>query len=160
MTRTLIIDGNVPCHLWGEAVNSTVYLINRTPYSVHNFRRPLDVVSDHYILPSIVHLLPHVFGCVIYVHLHPHQRAKLEKRALKCVFVGYGSTQKGYRVYHPSSNFFYISMDVTFHEDNLFYVDSTLQGGNESEVQQHDVSMFDLFCEDKLSCEDHSVGNE
>jgi len=26
----------------------------------------------------------------------------------------------------------------------FFYVDSTLQGGNESEVHNHDVSMFDI----------------
>ncbi|WVY98070.1 hypothetical protein V8G54_030221 [Vigna mungo] len=38
-------------------------------------------------------------------------------------------------------------------------------GGNESEVNNHDVSMFDisdikLYCEDKLLCEDHSTGSE
>jgi len=79
VTRSLLIDGNVPPHLWGEAMNSAVYLINRTPSSVLNFRRPLDVLSDHCVLPSIVHLLPRVFGCVIYVHLHPHQRTKFEE---------------------------------------------------------------------------------
>ena len=120
VTRSLLIDGNVPSHLWGEAVSSTVYLINRTPSSVLNFRRPLDVLSDHCILPSMVYLPPHVFGCVIFVHLHPHQRTKLEERAIKCVFVGYGSTQKGYRAYHPPSKKFYISMDVTFNEHNFF----------------------------------------
>jgi len=123
------------------------------------------VLSDHCILPSIVSLPPHIFGCVIYVHLHPHQRTKLEERTLKFVFVGYGSTQKGYYAYHPPSKKFYISMDVTFNEHNLFYVDSTLQGGNESEVHNHDVSMFDipdikLYRKDKLSCENHSAGSE
>jgi len=113
----------------------------------------------------MVSLPPHIFGCVIYVHLHPHQSTKLEERALKCVFVGYGSTQKGYCAYHPPSKKFYISMDVTLNKHSFFYVDSTLQGGNESEVHNHDVSMFDipdikLFCKDKLSCEDHSVGSE
>ena len=47
----------------------------------------------------------------------------------------------------------------------VFYVDSTLQGGNEIEVHNHDVSMFDipdikLYCKDKLSCEDHSAGSD
>ena len=39
VTRSLLIDCNVPSHLWGEAVRSAVYLINRTPSSVLNFRR-------------------------------------------------------------------------------------------------------------------------
>ena len=114
VTRSLLIDGNVPSHLWGEDVRSVVYLMNRTPSSVLNFRRSLDVLSDHCILPSMVSLPPHIFECVMYVHLHPHQCTKLEERALKCVFIGYGSTQKGYRAYHPPSKKFYISMDVIF----------------------------------------------
>ena len=44
-------------------------------------------------------------------------------------------------------------------------MDSTLQGGNESEVHNHYVSMFDisdikLYCEDKLSCENYFAGSE
>ena len=102
-------------------MRSAIYLINQTPFSVFNFRRPFDVLSDHCILPSIVSLPPHIFGCVIYVHLHPHQqRTKLEERALKCVFVGYGSTKKGYYAYHPPSKKFYISMNVTFNEHSFF----------------------------------------
>jgi len=29
VTKSLSIDGNVPSHLWGEAVRSVVYLINQ-----------------------------------------------------------------------------------------------------------------------------------
>ena len=85
------------------------------------------MLSDHCILPSMVYLPPHVFGCVIFVHLHPHQRTKLEERAIKCVFVGYGSTQKGYHAYHPPSKKFYISMDLTFNEHKFFMLIHTQQ---------------------------------
>ncbi|KAG2380814.1 uncharacterized protein HKW66_Vig0201860 [Vigna angularis] len=47
------------------------------------FQRLLNVLSDHCIFPFIVYLRPYGFGCVIYVHLHPHQRTKLEERAMK-----------------------------------------------------------------------------
>jgi transposase InsO family protein len=160
VTRSILIGGSVPSFLWGEAISSAVYLINRTPSSVLNFRRPLDVLSDHCILPPIVHLIPRIFGCVVYVHLHPHQRTKLEKRAVKCMFVGYGSAQKGYRAYHPPSKKFYISMDVTFYENNFYYPEkhvSTLQVGNENdEVQNHDVSLFDIS-NIKLPLNDHTT---
>ena len=78
VTRSLLLGGHVPSHLWGEALSSAVYLINRTPSSVLGFRRPLDALSDHCMLPSIVHLAPRVFGCVVYVHLYQNQRTKLE----------------------------------------------------------------------------------
>ena len=92
VTRSLLLVGHVPSHLWGEALSSVVYLINRTPSSVLGFRRPLDVLSYHCTLPLVVHLGPRIFGCVVYVHLHTNQRTKLEPLALKCVLVGYGST--------------------------------------------------------------------
>ena len=121
VTHSMLIGGNVPTYLWGEALSSAVYVINRTPSRVLGFRRPLDVLAGHCTLPSVVKLMPHVFGCVVYVHLSPQHRTKLEPRALKCVFVGYGSTQKGYKCYHPETRKFYTSMDVVFDESKLHY---------------------------------------
>ena len=86
VTRSLLINGNIPSYLWGEALSSAVYLIIRVPSGVSNFKRPLDVLSHHFTLNFFNHLPPHIFCCVIYVHLHPHQRTKLESRAMKCVF--------------------------------------------------------------------------
>ena len=146
VTRSLLLGGHVPSHLWEEALSSAVYLINRTPSSVLGFRRPLDVLSYHCMLPSVVHLAHRVFGCVVYVHLHINQRTKLEPRALRCVFVGYGSTQKGYRCYHPPTKKFYVSMDVIFHEKMFFYpmgiIDSSHQGVSRNEVQNQDEIRF------------------
>ena len=47
------------------------------------------------------HLPPRVFGCVVYVHLKKGDRNKLQPRAVKCVFVGYGVHQKDYRCFDP-----------------------------------------------------------
>ena len=73
VTRSLLIGGNIPSYLWGEALSFAVYLINKVPSSVLNFKRPLDALSHHFTLNFVNHLPPHIFGCVIYVHLHPHQ---------------------------------------------------------------------------------------
>ena len=115
VTRSLLIGGHVLSHLWGEALSSAVYLINRTPSNVLNFRRPLDVLFDRCTLLPVVLLAPRIFECVIYVHLHPHQCTKLDSHALKYVFVGYGINQKGDKCYDPSSKRFYVYMDVVFH---------------------------------------------
>ena len=50
VTRSLLIGGNIPSYLWGETLGSAVYLINRVPSSVLNFKRPLDALSHHFIL--------------------------------------------------------------------------------------------------------------
>ena len=77
ITRSLIIGSNVPSYLWGEALCSVVYLINRVPSSVLNFKRPLDIFSNHCTLNSVNNLPLHTFGCVVYMHLHPNHRTKL-----------------------------------------------------------------------------------
>lgn len=42
---------------------------------------------------------------------------KLDPRALKCVFVVYSPTQKGYKFYHPPIRRYFVSTNVTFRED-------------------------------------------
>ena len=61
---------------------------------------------------------------------------------MKCVFVGYITTQKGYKAYHPSTKRFFVSMDVTFHEHEMFFPWKHfilhLKGRGDLEVQNHD----------------------
>lgn len=56
--------------------------------------------------------------------------------------MGYKINQKGYMCYDPCSKRFYVSMDVIFHEKELFYMlstsDSSLQGGNQEEMINHE----------------------
>ncbi|CAL9021510.1 unnamed protein product, partial [Prunus brigantina] len=97
VARSLMLDMSVPHHLWGHAVLSAAYLINRTPSRVLDFKTPHDVFGDHVSPVSVSKLPPKVFGCVAYVHVYSHQRSKLDPCALRCVFIGYSSTQKGYK---------------------------------------------------------------
>ncbi|BAT89058.1 hypothetical protein VIGAN_05273900 [Vigna angularis var. angularis] len=64
----------------------------------------MEALSSFYPnLSTTNNLKPRVFGCISYVHIHNTDRGKLDPRALKCVFVGYSLTQKGYKCYHPPS---------------------------------------------------------
>ncbi|RVW91751.1 Retrovirus-related Pol polyprotein from transposon TNT 1-94 [Vitis vinifera] len=74
-----------------------------------------------------------------FVHLHKHQRTKLTAHALQCVFVGYALHKKGYRCYHPPTRQMYITMDVVFHEDSMYFSsESELQGEYHKEIQTLD----------------------
>ena len=67
------------------------------------------------------HLLLKVFGSMSFVHVHSSNRGKLDLRAFKCIFMGYYSTQKGYKCYHPLSKKIFAVVDVTFNESESYF---------------------------------------
>ncbi|CAL9018378.1 unnamed protein product [Prunus brigantina] len=140
------LDMSVPHHLWGHGVLAAAYLINRTPSRVLDFKTPLDVLCAHTPPISVSKLPPKVFGCVAYVHVYSHQRSKLDPCALRCVFIGYSTTQKGYKCYHPPSQKVHVTLDVTFHEEVPYYVSSSspIQGERGSELKN--FGMENLGC--------------
>nr|KYP63246.1 Retrovirus-related Pol polyprotein from transposon TNT 1-94 [Cajanus cajan] len=128
-TRALLFQHEVPKRFWGEAVLTACYLINRLPSSILASKSPMEVLSSFYPNVSTSNqLIPRIFGCVSFVHVHSGNRGKLDPRALKCVFIGYSSTQKGYKCYHPPSRKFFVSRDVTFFEHKSYFHQDHPQG--------------------------------
>jgi hypothetical protein len=134
VARSLMFAMNVPKSFWGDAVLTAAYLINRMPSKVLQFQTPLQSLSKTHSLPTLLQIPPKVFGCVCYVHIHKQHRSKLDPRAQKCIFLGYSTTQKGYKCYHPPSTKILVSMDVTFLEDQAYFsggdLEHSLQGEN------------------------------
>ena len=63
---------------------TAVYLINRMLTKILHFKIPLQALSTHISLPSILMLQPRIFGCVAFVHLHKNQRTKLDPSSMCC----------------------------------------------------------------------------
>ncbi|RVW30369.1 Retrovirus-related Pol polyprotein from transposon TNT 1-94 [Vitis vinifera] len=128
-TRVLLFQGNIPKSYWVEAVLTATYMINRIPSQVLDNKSPVEILKSFYPhFKTSNGLTPRVFGCTAFVHVHSQHRDKLDPRAIKCVFLGYSSTQKGYKCYNPSAIKFYISANVTFTENKHFFTKSSLQG--------------------------------
>nr|CAN81557.1 hypothetical protein VITISV_010784 [Vitis vinifera] len=139
VVRASLIVAKTPISYWGEAITSATYLINLVPCGSINFQTPLQALTNAVVAPIVPNLPPRVFGCVAFVHLHKHQRTKLTSHALQCVFVGYALHKKGYRCYHPPTRQMYITMDVVFHEDSMYFSsESELQGEYHKEIQTLD----------------------
>ena len=84
-------------------------------------------ISHNVLYPdkSLFPLPPHVFVCVAFVHVLTPGHDKLDPRATKCVFVGYSSTQKGYKWWNPQSRKYVVSADITFFEGTSFFSSSS-----------------------------------
>jgi len=114
VARALLFATKVPKYLWGEAVLTAAHLITRMPSRVLNLKTPLETFLKFFLIGSISADLPlKIFRCTTFVHEHK-QIGKLEPRAIKCVFVGYSPSQKGYKYFDPNSKWLLVTMDDTF----------------------------------------------
>ncbi|CAN1822216.1 Retrovirus-related Pol polyprotein from transposon TNT 1-94, partial [Linum perenne] len=130
MTRALMFGTHVPKHLWGEALLTATYLINRLPSRTLEYKSPRQILIQSYPhIHAFSSDLPlKVFGCTTFVHLYSHQRSKLDPRSVKCVFLGYSAHKKGYKCYSPTLKKLYHTMDVTFFEAEPYFSHHLLQG--------------------------------
>ena len=99
-----------------------VHFINRLPSKTLDLLSPINILAN--LHPSVrlkTDLSVKIFECVTYVHNPTYKRNKWSHKALKCVFFGYSTTQKGYKVYHPITRKYIVSKDVLFDEKTLYY---------------------------------------
>ena len=109
--RAIKFQGNLPSKFWGCCVEAAAYILNRVPSTILKDKSPFEMLYGR--APSLSHL--RVIGCLCYVTVMPRQD-KFGARAVKCVFLGYGLYQKGYKVYDLAKEQVFISRDVMFHE--------------------------------------------
>ena len=128
MARAMLIESNTPRHFWPEAIAASVYLTNRLPSSTLDLQTHLEVLSTLAQIPLPLTLQPWVFGCSVFVHIPKHERTKLSPCAIKCVFVGYGNSQKGYRCFDPKTNRMFTTINCDFLETYYFFNHLSGQG--------------------------------
>jgi cell pole-organizing protein PopZ len=113
MARSMLIEKEMPVRFWAEAVSTAVYLQNRCYTTSVMEKTPFEAFTGR--KPGVKHLK--VFGCLCYTHIPSSLRQKWDSKAGKGVFVGYGSCEKGYRVYDLKSEKIVLSRSVIFSED-------------------------------------------
>ncbi|KAJ0444187.1 putative RNA-directed DNA polymerase [Helianthus annuus] len=152
MTRALLIESQVPLSFWPEAVATSVYLLNRLPTNALKFKTPLDCLSKFAKIPHPLTLEPRIFGCTAFVHIPKINRNKLGPCAEKCVFVGYGIDQIGYRCYNPKTRHMFTTMNCDFLETKYFY-NTQLSGQGENE--SIDTLSWLIPSSEEVTTEDH-----
>jgi hypothetical protein len=110
-TTNLIRESRLPISLWGEAAKATVYTLNR----VLSKTSPVTPYQRWHNSPPDVSNL-RVFGSIAYIHIPDALRPKWAEKSIRCIFIGYCETTKGWRFYDPSTRTVKISRDVTFDE--------------------------------------------
>ena len=110
--RCMLEESNLDRSYWAEAVNTAVYLKNRSPTIAVSNVTPEESWTGR--KPDVSNL--RIFGCKAFAHVPKANRRKLDPKSTECVFVGYCETSKGYRLIDKNTKKLIVSRDVIFFE--------------------------------------------
>ena len=91
--RSMLLQAKLPQKFWVEALNTAVYLHNRSPTKALKGKTPYEAWTGSKL--DVTHL------------------------RRKCVFLGYATDKKGYRLFDVERQRVIFSRDVKFHEDEF-----------------------------------------
>lgn len=95
MARSMLHYQHLDKEWWGEAVHTAAYLVNRLPNVVRRDMTPFELLTK--TKPTLEHF--RVFGSRGFVHVDKSKKSKWDKKAHRCIFLGYADGSKAYRVF-------------------------------------------------------------
>nr|GEV24192.1 hypothetical protein [Tanacetum cinerariifolium] len=111
-TRTMLSVAKVPLFFWDEAIATTCVTQNcslvicrheKTPYHIINGRKP-----------SVKFF--HIFGSLCYIVRDGKNLNKMKEKGDACIFVGYSTQSRAYRVYNKRTRVIVETIHVNFDE--------------------------------------------
>jgi len=161
--RTMLITANLQPENWAEAINTSVYILNRKPRSMDK-KIPYELWTRKAV--DLRHLRK--FGADVYVHIPKQFRTKFSSKAKKMVLVEYENDSTNYHVLDITIGKITITRDVSFNEsvhseednnkkiDNTFsvYFNNKRAEPENEELEQEDEPENEVF-EDAVAGQDN-----
>jgi hypothetical protein len=133
--KCMLNGARIGKEFWAEAMGIACYLVNISPSSTLDDKTPQEVWTGKE--PSLTHLK--VFGYDAYVQVLKENRSKLDKKAEKCIFIGYKDGLKGYDIWNPETKKVVYSGDVVSREMKDVVKQEVLPSKEEPEKIEFDL---------------------
>ena len=138
MVRSMMSYSSVPISLWGEALKTAMYILNRVPSKAVP-KTPFELWTGR--KPSLRHI--HIWGCPAEARIYnPHEK-NLDSRMISGYFIGYPDKSKGYRFCCPNH-----SVRIVETSNARFLENGEISGSNEPrkvDVEEIRVDIPPLF---------------
>ncbi|KAI5319090.1 hypothetical protein L3X38_038798 [Prunus dulcis] len=166
MVRSMMCCAKLPTFLWGEALKTANYLVNRVPTKATN-KIPYEIWSKR--KPSLAHLK--TWGCKAEAKLYNPMQKKLDSKTVSCFFIRYPDRTKGYRFYCPKHNTRFVETQRAIFieeeegglDDTDFDFDEVLENketADENQMRNVTILPLDVLGENQDSPMDEERNNE
>ncbi|UYV69328.1 hypothetical protein LAZ67_6003255, partial [Cordylochernes scorpioides] len=115
MARASMHNADSPQKFWAESVNCAAYIKNRSLCSALDNKVPEEIWFSRKV--SVRHFK--IFGALAYAHIPKQKRKKFDRRAKRCILVGYSTQSKGYRLWDNDSKQVFITKHAIFAENKV-----------------------------------------
>nr|GEZ14552.1 integrase, catalytic region, zinc finger, CCHC-type, peptidase aspartic, catalytic [Tanacetum cinerariifolium] len=110
--RTMLSTAKVPLFFWADAIASVCFTQNRSLVIPRHEKTPYHIINDQ--KPSVKFF--HIFGSVCYIVRDGENLDKMKEKGDECIFVGYSTQSRAYRVFNKRTKVIMKSIHVNFDE--------------------------------------------
>nr|GEX53411.1 retrovirus-related Pol polyprotein from transposon TNT 1-94 [Tanacetum cinerariifolium] len=110
--RTMLSVAKVPLFFWAEAIAKTYFTQNRSLVIPRHEKTPYHIINDR--KPSVKFF--HIFGSLCYIVRDGENLDKMKEKGDACIFVGYYTQSKAYRVFNKRARVIVETIHVNFDE--------------------------------------------
>ncbi|KAL0348559.1 UNVERIFIED_CONTAM: Retrovirus-related Pol polyprotein from transposon TNT 1-94 [Sesamum angustifolium] len=111
MMNAMLLSSGMPENMWGEAVLSACYILNRVPHKKLD-KTPYELWKGY--TPNLNFLK--VWGCLAKVAYPEHRKTNIGTKTFDCAFIGYAQNSAAYRFMSLHDNSICESRDAEFFE--------------------------------------------
>nr|GFA53455.1 retrovirus-related Pol polyprotein from transposon TNT 1-94 [Tanacetum cinerariifolium] len=111
-TRTMLSAAKVPLFFWAEAIATACFTQNRSLVIPRHEKTPYHIINDR--KPSVKFF--HIFGSICYIVRDGENLDKMKEKGDECIFVGYSTHSRAYRVFIKRTRVIMESIHVNFDE--------------------------------------------
>nr|GEV38950.1 hypothetical protein [Tanacetum cinerariifolium] len=108
----MLSAAKVPLFFWAEAIATACFTQNHSLVISRHEKTPYHIINDR--KPSVKFF--HIFGSVCYIVRDGENLDKMKEKGDKCIFVGYSTQSRAYRVFNKRTRVIMESIHVNFDE--------------------------------------------
>nr|GEZ45673.1 uncharacterized mitochondrial protein AtMg00810-like [Tanacetum cinerariifolium] len=110
--RTMLSAAKVPMFFWAEAIATICFTKNRSLVIPRHDKTPYHIINDR--KPSVKFF--HIFGSLCYIVRDGENLDKMKEKGDACIFVGYSTQSRAYKVYNKRIRVIVETIHVNFDE--------------------------------------------